>query len=981
MKPVEKTDSGSPGPVTIGCAALTGQHFKGRIDELRIYNRALGLGEVAADAMTPIQTPQSNPVADYPFDENEGTTAHDASGNPNPHEGTLSGAGVKWAPGKYGTGLKFEGGEGCVTIRDATELQLGEEFTLESWVRPEGELAQAPAIFKESTEGSPSYDLGIGFNTPGKPEGQIGKAGKSHQDIAATASLEPDVWSHLALTYDGVKLRLYVNGTLATTKYVLAPIFQGSGPLTIGCAKLTGSYFKGRIDEVRIYNRALDQGEVAIDGGVAIQTPAAAPIAAYPFDENTGTVAHDSSGNLHEGTFSAEGVSWAPGKYGSALQFDGAKGCLSIPDSQALQLGEEFSLESWVRPEGGQGHYPAIYKESSEGFPSYSLGIGFNTAGKPEGQLGKQGKGHQDLAATASLEPEVWSHLALTYDGVKLRLYVNGELAATKYVEKPKPETAGPLTIGCAALGAQHFKGRIDEVRIYNRALGEAELRQSMSAPLPRAATEAATDIGPNDVIMNGWVEANGPETEYYFEYGPTTAFGETVVGEEMESEGEKLETSEAIVDLAPETKYYYRLADDSPGGTSYGKTMTLITGTRTMTTNQEKELHSAEESFTVLPSAEPPGDFYGMMWNGNLGETENDYQAIENSGAKMIRLEVNFGTGFSRTAEAFRRAQAHNLTVLPYVTGADFPKHETNESPPQETEQWKKWTTYAKEVIEKFGPNSTYGIKTWEIWNEPNMPHRIVFQKGETKEQKKETAELKEEVIEKVDPGDFGNFFGVMSKIMKATALIGENQEGIEILAPGMYGYKHSEKNKKEELHETAVKFLELMGHESAYDALSLHPYVFKVGKQHHLHKPRENMPQDYGELAKAVKRLITDVHKFDKKKPIWITELGFPVINTLNPGVFPPVSPSVQKALLQASFSMVQNNRARLNIEHALYYNIQDKPETNQERAEGEVWEAHAGLLALSGARRPAWYAYRCLAEGLAPGESEGEGKVCSS
>ena len=480
-------DSATPGPLTIGCAALTGYHFKGRIDEVRIYNRAIGLGEVAADQMTPIQTPQSNPIADYPFDENEGTTAHDASGNPNPHEGTLSGEGVEWAPGKYGSGLKFEGTNGCVSIPDSTELQLGEEFTLESWVNPEGELAQDPAIFKESTEGSSSYDLGIGFNSVGKPEGQIGKAGKAHQDIAAGASLEPNVWSHLALTYDGAKLRLYVDGTLAATKYVLAPISQGSGPLTIGCGG--GSHFKGRIDEVRIYNRALDGNEVAIDGGVAIQTPAAAPVAAYPFDENEGTVAHDSSGNKNEGTFSAEGVSWAPGKYGSALQFDGANGCLSIPDSEVLRLGEEFSLESWVRPEGEMLHYPAIYKESSEGFPSYALGIGFNTAGKPEGQLGKEGKGHQDLAATASLEPGVWSHLALTYDGAKLRLYVNGELAATKYVEAPASGTPGPLTIGCAALGAQRFKGRIDEVRIYNRAIGLGEVAADEGAPIQTPQT------------------------------------------------------------------------------------------------------------------------------------------------------------------------------------------------------------------------------------------------------------------------------------------------------------------------------------------------------------------------------------------------------------------------------------------------------------------------------------------------------------
>ena len=740
------------------------------------------------------------------------------------------------------------------------------------------------------------------------------------------------------------------------------------GPLTIGCAALTGYHFKGRIDEVRIYNRALGLGEVAADAMTPIQTPQSNPIAAYSFDENEGTTAHDASGNPnpHEGTLSVAGVKWAPGKYGTGLRFEGSEGCVSIPSSTELQLGEEFTLESWVKPEGDLSQDPAIFKESTEGFPSYSLGIGYVTAGRPEGQLGKEGKAHQDLAATASLEAGVWSHLALTYDGAKMRLYVNGELVASKYVEKPNSSTPGPLTIGCAKLTGSYFKGRIDEVRIYNRALGEAELRQAMSAPLPRAATEAATEIGSNDVIMNGWVEANGPETEYYFEYGPTPAFGQTVVGEEIESEGEKLETSEAIVDLTPETKYYYRLADDSPGGTSYGKTMTLITGTRTMTAGEEQELRNAEDHFAVSPAAQltVTPDFYGMMWTGALAQTENDYQAIEDSGAKVIRLEVNFRIELKVTAKAFKAAEAHHLSVLAYVTGADFPK--------PGTEQWTDWTTYAREVVEEFGPNSPYGISTWEIWNEPNMPHKIKFEKGETTPQKKVKREEKAEVIEQVEPGNFGVFFGVMSKIMKTAARVGENKEGIKILAPGLYGYKHSDK-KDGELHETPSKFLEMMDHQDAYDGLSLHPYVFKVGKPHRRHAPEEGKRQNVVELAKAVKSLITKLHDFDKTKPIWITELGFPVDNKINPDVFPPVKEPVQKELLQASFSMMQNNFGRLNLEHVFYYNIQDLPEQRN-------WEANAGLLNDKGGKRPAWTAYRCIAEGVPSGKSDGEGRTCS-
>ena len=218
-----------------------------------------------------------------------------------------------------------------MTIPGSPELRLGEELTLESWVRPEGELSQDPTIYKEASEGFPSYALGIGFNTAGRPEGQLGTEGKAHQDVASDDSLEAGVWSHLALTYDGANLRLYVNGVLKKSQVVETPSSASPGPLTIGCGALGAQHFKGRIDEVRIYNRALNLGEVQADQATPIQTPAANPIAAYGLNEGEGTVAHDDSGNAHAGTLSAKGAEWVPGRYGDALKLDGKEGCVSSP--------------------------------------------------------------------------------------------------------------------------------------------------------------------------------------------------------------------------------------------------------------------------------------------------------------------------------------------------------------------------------------------------------------------------------------------------------------------------------------------------------------------------------------------------------------------------------------------------------------------------------------------------------------------------
>ena len=74
----------------------------------------------------------------------------------------------------------------------------------------------------------------------------------------------------MALTYDGATLRLYVNGTQAASGPASGPIETNSNPLRIGGNVPYGQYFQGRIDEVRVYNRALSSNEIQTDINTAI---------------------------------------------------------------------------------------------------------------------------------------------------------------------------------------------------------------------------------------------------------------------------------------------------------------------------------------------------------------------------------------------------------------------------------------------------------------------------------------------------------------------------------------------------------------------------------------------------------------------------------------------------------------------------------------------------------------------------------------
>ena len=80
-----------------------------------------------------------------------------------------------------------------------------------------------------------------------------------------TAALPAGVWSHLATTWDGSTLRLYVDGVQKASRAFAGPIRVSSGPLKIGGNAVWGEWFSGRIDDVRVYNRGLTAAEIARD--------------------------------------------------------------------------------------------------------------------------------------------------------------------------------------------------------------------------------------------------------------------------------------------------------------------------------------------------------------------------------------------------------------------------------------------------------------------------------------------------------------------------------------------------------------------------------------------------------------------------------------------------------------------------------------------------------------------------------------------
>src|SRR5260221_12154036 len=117
------------------------------------------------------------------------------------------------------------------------------------------------------------------------------------------------------------------------------------------------------------------------------------------------------------------------------------------------------------------------------------------------------GSGKHIIFAPAPLEIGAWTHLAITYDGAMIRLYVDGAETANSPVTSPLTSSTAPLRIGGDAVYGQFFNGTIDEVRVYARALSADEIRGDMSAPLGTGAANpmpAASNIVPDTALAGG---------------------------------------------------------------------------------------------------------------------------------------------------------------------------------------------------------------------------------------------------------------------------------------------------------------------------------------------------------------------------------------------------------------------------------------------------------------------------------------------
>jgi hypothetical protein len=436
------------------------------------------------------------PVGHWALDESAGTSAADSSGLGNP--GAWVGGAPTWTPGRLGQAALFSGDGRRIEIPDAPGLDPAGAVTLATWIRPSRRATQY-VLKKGHNDSVDGYELSLSSST-GTVFVRFNQAsqGDAHKVFSSSQyPIDGTTWMHVAASYDGQAIRLYLNGILEASQAAPGLVIGASSlPLCIGAQDGGGTGpFAGAVDDVRLFDHALGASEIQALAGATSPPPpdpggegggggasgSGSALGLWSLDEGAGTQASDGSGLGNHGIFSGA-PGWVTGVHGSALGFAGDGARVLVPDSASLDAAGALTLTAWVRPLVKNTYYlvKKAHKGTADGFE-----LSLSSDGSPYVRFNeKSAKDAFKLVANVPYprNGSTWMHLAATFDGQQIRIYANGVLAGTRAASGLVIGTnALPLSIGAEDGGSGSFRGAIDDVRIYGAALGVDEIARVMA--------------------------------------------------------------------------------------------------------------------------------------------------------------------------------------------------------------------------------------------------------------------------------------------------------------------------------------------------------------------------------------------------------------------------------------------------------------------------------------------------------------------
>ncbi|MCX7045058.1 MAG: LamG domain-containing protein [Candidatus Sumerlaeota bacterium] len=226
----------------------------------------------------------------------------------------------------------------------------------------------APILLKGQTGNLINYYFWLGedrawLSFDGAPGSWIG--------VNSGQAVTWDAWNHIAGTYDGSTMRIFLNGAeTGTLAAAGAPVTTSREPLRIGFMPDFNFWMRGTLDDVKIFSRPLMPQEIASEYNLQpISTSSL--VCHWKMDESTGTLVANASGLGHHGVNT--GAVPVPGRINNGLFFNGYNSTVAVDDRNDLRLDGSLTVEAWVYM---ANEWPIVYCGSSGMVNTFECKVG-----------------------------------------------------------------------------------------------------------------------------------------------------------------------------------------------------------------------------------------------------------------------------------------------------------------------------------------------------------------------------------------------------------------------------------------------------------------------------------------------------------------------------------------------------------------------------------------------------------------------------
>jgi Concanavalin A-like lectin/glucanases superfamily len=411
---------------------------------------------------TNLITAQLNPVAHYKLDESSGQII-DVSDNNNDSSATDS---LTYSEGGIiNDAIGFNGSSSYVKIPNSTSLnELNHHITIATWIYPDAD--EQSCIVNKKWDGD---NNGLDFRTYSSRRllFRIGDGTLNITKYSDADSLTLDTWQHVAVVYNGASVKFYVNGQLKGSSLMAGQISANTRSIYIGKHQGSSSYFDGKLDDVRIYNRSLTPYELK---------EAAYMSAYYKLDGNgTDETGYNSATvNGPPATVSAQ--------VDTGFDFYATGQYLNAGDNDAFDLGSlggnsnsMLTISAWINPDAADFNKTIIGKGTTTSTDGYEL--------RAYGTTLRFWINNSYVQSAGILTYGILRHVAITYDGAEVKFYVNGELKDTESLTAGVPASNSyDMTIGIYTdKSSYRFNGTIDDVKLFKSAFNAESITELFS--------------------------------------------------------------------------------------------------------------------------------------------------------------------------------------------------------------------------------------------------------------------------------------------------------------------------------------------------------------------------------------------------------------------------------------------------------------------------------------------------------------------